>query len=69
MLGLKILCPGGRKSTQLLGQAMRSVSGTSKDFQKPDVKEDYHHEESVKILRYIYIDSNLLSIWINISVL
>jgi len=51
MLGLKIFCPGGRKSTQLLGQAMRSVSGTSKDFQKPDVKEDYHHEESVKILR------------------
>ena len=54
MLGLKILCPGGRASSQLFGQAIRSVSGTSKDFQRPDVKEDYHHEESVKILRYIY---------------
>ena len=64
MPGLKILCPGGRKSTQLLGQAIRSVSGTSKDLQRPDVKEDYHHEESVKILRYIHIDWNLLLILI-----
>ena len=64
MLGLKILCPGGRASSQLFGQAIRSVSGTSKDFQRPDVKEDYHHEESVKILRYIHIDWNLLLILI-----